>query len=37
MFDADLRPPMSEKLLRSWLSDRPGRGRKATITKEQKP
>jgi putative transposase len=34
--DADLRPPMNKKLLLSWLADRPGRGRKATITKEQK-
>ena len=34
--DSDLRPAMNEKLLLSWLADRPGRGRKATFTKEQK-
>ena len=34
--EPELRPPMSEKLLRSWLADQPGRGRKAVITAEQK-
>ena len=34
--DPQLRPKMNEKLLLSWLADRPGRGRKATITEEQK-
>jgi hypothetical protein len=34
--DPNLRPPMSEKLLSQWLADRKGRGRKPTITPEQK-
>ena len=36
LLDPELRPAMNEKLIRSWLADRPGRGRKATITPEQK-
>jgi len=34
--DSSLRPPMNKKLLLSWLADKSGRGRKATITPEQK-
>jgi len=36
LLDPTLRPPMNEKLIRSWLADKPGRGRKPTITPEQK-
>lgn len=34
--DPELRPPMSEKLIKEWLSDRKGRGKKPEITEEQK-
>jgi transposase len=34
--DPTHRPKMNEKLLLSWLSDKKGRGRKATITLEQR-
>jgi hypothetical protein len=36
LLDPKLRPPMSEKLIRSWLADKAGRGCKPTITLEQK-
>lgn len=36
LLDPDLRPPMSEKLIRRWFADKPGRGTKPTITPEQK-
>ena len=36
LLDPTLRPPMSEKLVRSWLADKAGRGKKPTITPEQK-
>jgi putative transposase len=36
LLDPELRPPMNEKLLRSWLADKTGRGCKPTITLEQK-
>ena len=34
--DPTLRPHMNEKLICEWLADRSGRGRKPTITPEQK-
>lgn len=34
--DPQLREPMSKKLVRGWLVDKAGRGRKAEITPEQK-
>jgi transposase len=34
--DRELRPPMSDKLVREWLSNTKGRGRKPEITEEQK-
>lgn len=34
--DPDLRPAMSKALILAWLADRKGRGRKPTITPEQK-
>jgi len=34
--DPALRPPMNEKLIRTWLADKSGRGKKPTITPEQK-
>lgn len=34
--DPELRSPMSEKLVREWLSDKKGRGKKPEITEEQK-
>ena len=34
--DPALRPAMNEKLIRTWLSDKSGRGKKPTITPEQK-
>jgi hypothetical protein len=34
--DPQLRPPMSDKLVRQWLADKAGRGCKPTITAEQK-
>lgn len=34
--DPELRPPMSEKLVKEWLSDKKGRGKKPHITEEQK-
>jgi hypothetical protein len=34
--DPKLRPKMNEKLMRTWLTNRPGRGRKPQITAEQK-
>jgi hypothetical protein len=34
--DPSLRPPMNDKLIRSWLADKSGRGRKPTITPEQR-
>ena len=34
--DSKLRPKMNAKLIKQWLSDKPGRGRKAEITPEQK-
>ena len=34
--DPQLRPPMSEKLIRQWLADKAGRGCKPKITPEQK-
>lgn len=34
--DESLRPAMNEKLLLAWLADRKGRGRKETITQEQR-
>jgi len=34
--DDELRPPMSETLVRLWLADKAGRGRKPTIMPEQK-
>ena len=36
LLDPELRPLMNQKLIRSWLADKAGRGRKATITPEQK-
>jgi transposase len=36
ILDPILRPTMNEKLLLSWLADKSGRGRKATITLEQR-
>ena len=36
LLDPELRPPMNEKLIRSWLADKSGRGKKPTITPEQK-
>jgi transposase len=36
LLDSTLRPPMNEKLIRTWLADKAGRGRKPTITPEQK-
>ena len=34
--DPTLRPAMNEKLIRTWLADKSGRGKKPTITPEQK-
>jgi transposase len=34
--DANLRPPMSERLILSWLQDKKGRGRKNHFTPDQR-
>lgn len=36
LLEPELRPEMNENLIRAILADRPGRGRKPTITPEQK-
>ena len=36
LLDPTLRPAMNEKLIHTWLADKSGRGKKPTITPEQK-